>query len=182
MLRADEHVRIVDEPARYVEEERQMVARREPLSQFLKDAKRFVTDFGTPSQKRRFPENTLAEVAFLNRPPGRRGYLKADCLADSRSLQRLVEDLAPGAAGQRENAGRAQPRAVAGSGSEPHFSVKELAGQWGFSERAIRRLIEEEPGGVAIEKNSRLKRTYRRIQIPASVAERIHWKLTRRER
>jgi len=75
-----------------------------------------------------------------------------------------------------------QRLAVAGSASEPHFSVKELAGQWGFSERAIRRLIEEEPGVIAIEKNSRLKRTYRQIQIPASVAERIHRKLTRRER
>jgi hypothetical protein len=68
--RADEHGRIVDEPASYDEEERQIVALRGPLSQFLKDAKRFVTDFGTPSQKQRFSENTLVEVAFLNRPPG----------------------------------------------------------------------------------------------------------------
>jgi len=52
--RADEHGRIIDEPASYDEEERQMVALREPLSQFLEDAKRFVTDFGTRSQKQRF--------------------------------------------------------------------------------------------------------------------------------
>jgi hypothetical protein len=60
--------------------------------------------------------------------------------------------------------------------------VKELAGQWGFSERAIRRLIEEEPGVIAIGKSPRLKRTYRRIRIPAPAAERIYRKLTRRKR
>jgi hypothetical protein len=60
--------------------------------------------------------------------------------------------------------------------------VKELAGQWGFSERAIRRLIEEEPGVIMIGKSTPLKRTYRRVQIPASVAEQIHRKLTRGER
>jgi hypothetical protein len=180
--RADEHGRITDEPASCDEEERQIVALREPLSQFLKDARRFVTDFGTRSRKRRFSKNTLVEAALLSRPPGRRGYLKADCLAGLRSLQRLVEELAHGAAGQRENAGRAPRLAVAGSASETHFSVKELPGQRGFSERAIRRLIEEEPGVIAIGKSSRLKRTYRRIRIPAPAAERIHRKLTRRER
>jgi predicted transcriptional regulator len=59
--------------------------------------------------------------------------------------------------------------------------VKQLAELWGFSERTIRRLIEDEPEVVMIHKGSRHKRTYRRVQIPASVAERIHRKLTVRQ-
>ena len=42
-----------------------------------------VTDFGTRSQKQGFSENTLVEVAFLNLPPGRLRYLKAECRGDS---------------------------------------------------------------------------------------------------
>ena len=178
--RADQQSRIIDEPASYDEEERHIVALREPLSQFLKDAKRFVTDLGTARQKQRFSENTLVEVSFFNGPPGRRGYSKTDCLADLRSLQHLLEEVANEPA--RQDVDRPQRLAVAGITTEPHFSVKELATQWGLSERTIRRLIEDEPDVIAIHKNSRLRRTYRRVQIPASVAERIHRKIRRRER
>ena len=59
-----------------------------------------------------------------------------------------------------------------------HFSVKQLAELWGFSQRTIRRLIEDEPELVTIRRDSRNKRTYRRVQVPASVTERIHLKLT----
>ena len=70
-------------------------------------------------------------------------------------------------------------RPKGGTGAvEAHFSVKQLAELWGFSQRTIRRLIEDEPELVTIRRDSRNKRTYRRVQVPASVAERLHRKLS----
>jgi hypothetical protein len=69
--------------------------------------------------------------------------------------------------------------AMTQSFEEPHFSVKQLSERWGFSERTIRRRFAYEPGVVVIEKGVRFKRRYRRIQIPASVAERVHRRMTR---
>jgi hypothetical protein len=193
--RGDEHGRIVDEPPVYDEAEQQILALREPLTCFLKDTKRFIADFGTSEQKQRFRENALVEVAFVKGPPGRRGYLKTDCVADLRSIQTLLQDVPLDRAGVRTAGfggdlpahlipdgssppvGQSQRQKGGASIAEPHFSVKQLAELWGFSERTIRRLIEDEPEVVMIHKGSRLKRTYRRVQIPASVAERIHRKL-----
>ncbi len=81
-----------------------------------------------------------------------------------------------------------EPTAGAGGGwlgsrsssVEQHFSVKELSELWEFSERTVRRLIEQEPGVIRIHQSSRGKRSYRRVQVPASIAERIYRKITRR--
>jgi hypothetical protein len=193
--RGDQEGRIVDEPPVYDEAEQQMLALREPLSCFLKDTKRFLADFGTSEQQQRFRDNALVAVAFVNGPPGRRGYSKTDCVADLRSIQNLLQDVPLDRAGvraagfggdlparliqdeSRPPTGQSQQQKGGESIAEPHFSVKQLAELWGFSERTIRRLIADEPEVVMIHKGSRLKRTYRRVQIPASVAERIHRKL-----
>jgi hypothetical protein len=58
---------------------------------------------------------------------------------------------------------------------ERHFSVKQVAELWGFSQDAIRRLFRSEPGVVAI-RNARSigKRRYQTLRIPKSVMERVH--------
>jgi len=194
--RGDEAGRIIDEPPIYDEEEKQVIALREPLSQFLKDTKRFVINLGTTEQKLRFNENDLVEIAFANGSPGRRGYSKIDCLADLRYILYLLQGFATGADTPQHNPAKrkssvihlqsasdatlSQNDRVTNIGIEQHFSVRELSERWGLSERTVRRLIENEPDLIRIHKNSRFKRTYRRVQVPASVADRIYRKLTRR--
>ncbi len=183
--------------AKFTAEERQIIDLREPLAEFLVDTKRFMTDFGNPGHRQRFHENTLVDVAFRNGSPGRHGYSKDHCLADLRSLQLLLHQLGVDGGGQSPpefsvaeaaNTGLAKPgaadrlptgRAVDAS-VEQHFSVKELSELWGLSERTVRRLIEQEPGVIRIHQSARGKRSYRRVQVPASIAERIYRKITRR--
>jgi hypothetical protein len=61
---------------------------------------------------------------------------------------------------------------------EKHYSVLELAQLWQLSEKTIRRMFENEPGvivwGVA---ESRSKRRYRTLRIPATVVLRVHRQL-----
>jgi len=184
--RADQAGRIVDEPPVYDEAEREILALREPLSGVLKDTKRLTADVGTPDQMERFRGNGLVQVAFDNGPPGRRGYTKAECVADLQSILELLQTLPLDGTGARTAGLRggdpvagpaARPKGETGA-VEPHFSVKQLAELWGFSQRTIRRLIEDEPELVTIRRDSRNKRTYRRVQVPASVAERLHRKLS----
>ncbi len=55
---------------------------------------------------------------------------------------------------------------------EKHFSVQELAGIWGVSERTIRRMFADEPGVVSWGRDeSRSKRAYKTLRIPESVAQ-----------
>ena len=58
---------------------------------------------------------------------------------------------------------------------EKHYSVAELAKLWQLSEKTIRRMFEKEPGvivwGVA---ESRFRRRYRTLRIPATVVVRVH--------
>jgi len=58
---------------------------------------------------------------------------------------------------------------------EKHYSVAELAKLWQLSEKTIRRMFEKEPGvivwGVA---ESRFRRRYRTLRIPATVVLRVH--------
>ena len=58
---------------------------------------------------------------------------------------------------------------------EKHYSVPELAELWQLSEKTIRRIFENESGvivwGVG---ETRFKRRYRTLRIPASVVERVH--------
>jgi hypothetical protein len=62
---------------------------------------------------------------------------------------------------------------------EKHFSPKELAQLWGFSSDTTRRLFQNEPGVLVLIDGRRGKRRYRTLRIPASVAERVHRRLTK---
>jgi transcriptional regulator GlxA family with amidase domain len=63
---------------------------------------------------------------------------------------------------------------------EQHFSVAQLAQRWSVSEDTIRRLFEHEAGVLVIEPpRSRFsRRRYRTLRIPASIAERVHRRLS----
>jgi hypothetical protein len=61
---------------------------------------------------------------------------------------------------------------------EKHYSVRELASLWNLSDRTIRRMFVGEPGVVewgACER--RMKRAYKTLRIPESVARRVHRRL-----
>ncbi len=57
---------------------------------------------------------------------------------------------------------------------EKHFTPEELGELWGLSADTIRRLFEEEPEVLKIERSKRKSRRYRTLRIPASIAERVH--------
>jgi hypothetical protein len=63
---------------------------------------------------------------------------------------------------------------------ETHYSVAQVAAQWGLSEDTLRRLFEAEPGVLVIEpRRGRFsRRRYRTLRIPESVAERVHRRLS----
>lgn len=67
--------------------------------------------------------------------------------------------------------------------TEHHFHPADLAKLWGLSPSKIRRMFENEPGVMLVGSPSRrvgraLRRSYFTMRIPASVAERVHQKLT----
>ncbi len=62
---------------------------------------------------------------------------------------------------------------------ERHYSVDELASLWGMSDDFVRRLFRDEPGVVVFFKYRPGRRTYRTVRIPASVADRVHRRLSR---
>ena len=57
---------------------------------------------------------------------------------------------------------------------ERHFSVEQLAEQWGMSEDFVRRLFLHEPDVVVFWKQRPGRRVYRTLRIPESVAQRVH--------
>lgn len=67
-----------------------------------------------------------------------------------------------------------------GLSSERHYAPEELAVLWNLSPDAVRRLFESEPGVFVLEgKGTRYgRRRYRTMRIPASVAERVHRRLS----
>ena len=65
---------------------------------------------------------------------------------------------------------------------ERHYSPAELAELWGLSVDTVRRLFEREPGVLVIDR-ARTRhygrgRRYRTLRIPASVAERVHRRMS----
>ncbi len=71
------------------------------------------------------------------------------------------------------------PAAAAGGGLERHFAPEELGQMWGLSGDTVRRLFEKEPGVLVIERaNGGRARRYRTLRIPASVASRVHRRMT----
>jgi hypothetical protein len=61
-----------------------------------------------------------------------------------------------------------------------HYTVQELATEWGVSEDTIRKMFEDEPGILRHGKsvNRRGKRRYLSIRIPEEVAQRVHQRLS----
>lgn len=59
---------------------------------------------------------------------------------------------------------------------EPHYSIADLARQWRISRETVRLLIMDEPGVVRIRLGK--KKSMCRYSVPASVAQRIHTRLT----
>ena len=71
---------------------------------------------------------------------------------------------------------------TSGVGTEKHFSVKEVAGIWGLSEKVVRRIFNDEPGVIVIGHTitTRSRREYKTIRIPESVLDRVHIQLASR--
>jgi hypothetical protein len=62
---------------------------------------------------------------------------------------------------------------------ERHFTVGELSAMWNLSEDTIRRCFQAEPGVIEIAGRKKAsKRRYITLRIPASVVERVHYKLS----
>jgi hypothetical protein len=66
---------------------------------------------------------------------------------------------------------------------EKHYSPTELSALWSLSAASIRLLFEHEQGVIRLGLPSRrsgrgLKRSYYSIRIPASVAQRVHKRIT----
>jgi hypothetical protein len=66
-----------------------------------------------------------------------------------------------------------------GNVAECHYSVKELAQNWGLSQAMVRRMLRNEPGVQRFgpEKKGH-QRAYVTLRIPASVAERVYRRCT----
>lgn len=62
---------------------------------------------------------------------------------------------------------------------ERHYSVEELAELWQVSDDFIRRLFIHEAGVVVFCHPRPGRRVYRTLRIPASVAERVHRRMSR---
>jgi AraC-like DNA-binding protein len=63
---------------------------------------------------------------------------------------------------------------------EPHYTLAQVAEAWGVSTDTVRRMFEDEAGVLVIEPASvrYSRRRYRTLRIPASVAERVHRRMT----
>jgi hypothetical protein len=63
---------------------------------------------------------------------------------------------------------------------EPHFTLAQVAEAWGVSTDTVRRMFQDEPGVLVIEPapTRYSRRRYRTLRIPASVAERVHRRMT----
>lgn len=59
---------------------------------------------------------------------------------------------------------------------ETHYSIADLSKTWRVSRETIRLLIKDEPGVIRIQLGR--KKSMARYSVPASVARRIHTRLT----
>ncbi len=59
---------------------------------------------------------------------------------------------------------------------EKHFSVGQLAMQWGYGRETIRKLIQHEPGVVKLRMGRKKANTH--YSVPESVAQRVHTRLS----
>ena len=69
-----------------------------------------------------------------------------------------------------------------GRAAELHYSVGELSTLWRYSTKTIRRMFENEPGVILWgHEEACHKRGYCTLNIPKSVAERVHRQLEQRQ-
>ena len=63
---------------------------------------------------------------------------------------------------------------------ETHYSVAQIAEAWGVSTDTVRRMFQQEAGVIVIEpaRGRYSRRRYRTLRIPASVADRVHRRLS----
>jgi hypothetical protein len=63
---------------------------------------------------------------------------------------------------------------------EPHYTPAQVAEAWGVSTDTVRRMFEGEAGVLVIEPapGRYSRRRYRTLRIPASVAERVHRRMS----
>jgi hypothetical protein len=67
---------------------------------------------------------------------------------------------------------------ILNTATEEHFTVNEIAEKWHLAPRIVRSLFAEEPGVIRFGRpESRYKRGYVSLRIPASVMERVHNRL-----
>lgn len=59
---------------------------------------------------------------------------------------------------------------------EAHYSIADLAKQWRISRETVRLLVKDEPGVIRVRLGR--KKSMCRYSVPASVATRIHTRLT----
>ena len=62
--------------------------------------------------------------------------------------------------------------------TEPHYSVGELAEKWHYGRESVRKIVQFEPGVLKLQLGA--KKANCTYSIPASVAQRIHTRLTTR--
>ena len=63
--------------------------------------------------------------------------------------------------------------------TEKHYTVAEIAEQWGISVDLARDTFEDEPGVLTFDRpRTRVKRGYSTMRIPESVLVRVHTRLT----
>lgn len=58
--------------------------------------------------------------------------------------------------------------------AEQHFTPRELAVKWGFSQNTIRKMFKDREGVLRLESSDSCNRRYVSIRIPASVAEAVY--------
>jgi methylphosphotriester-DNA--protein-cysteine methyltransferase len=62
---------------------------------------------------------------------------------------------------------------------EKHYQPSELAEAWGVSVQTVREIFKEESGVLKIGRDgTRLRRGYKTLRIPESVAQRVHERLS----
>jgi hypothetical protein len=86
-----------------------------------------------------------------------------------------VANLAPGRPGNREGDRGTVAPGLSDPALEVHYTVAELGKLWGLDAKTVRRMFAHEPGVLKFGRpETRHKRGYISLRIPASVAVRLH--------
>ena len=106
---------------------------------------------------------------------------KAPAATDSRASPPMERQMAP-TKSQPSDDTQATNRAPSDAPQmtfERHYSVEQLARMWHLSDDFVRRLFLSEQGVVVFHRAKPGRRVYRTLRIPASVAQRVHRRMTK---